>query len=208
MVNAISRLGLVALWLSTIAGPAVAQQVSGFERVGFVNAVRSGDGTKVRELFDKHGKSILNAHDTDGDTALTLSIRKRHDWSYFFLREGADPNEPGAGGDTPLITAARIGFLGIAEQLLAYKAKIDAENNKGETALIAAVLSNQTSMVRLLLEHGASPDKTDNVAGLSALDYAKRNTRNRELLSLIESLKAKPPKTAKPTAQSADDFTL
>lgn len=207
MNKAIWKLGAAAMLLTLSTTSTLAQQVSGFDRVSFVKAVGTGDGTKVRELYDKHGKSILNAHDVDGDTALTLTIRKRHDWSYFFLREGADPNEPGKDGDTPLITAARIGFVGIAEQLLAYKAKVDAENNKGETALIAAVLGGQAPMVRLLLEHGASPDKTDNVAGLSAREYAKRNTRNRDLLALIEASKAKPA-AAKPVAQSADDFTL
>jgi ankyrin repeat protein len=79
---------------------------------------------------------------------------------------------------------------------------IEAENKRGETALIAAVQARHTPLVKLLLEHGANPDTTDNFQGRSARDYAKQNTRDRELLTLIESIKAKP-KTA-----SADDFKL
>ena len=45
-------------------------------------------------------------------------------------------------------------------------------------------------MVELLLEAGANPDKADHSAGYSARDYAKRDTRSRELLKLIETVKS------------------
>jgi ankyrin repeat protein len=204
MIDRKLKLALFAAALG-ISAPAVhAQQVTGFDRLRFVEAVESEDGGKLRELFDKYGKTILNAEDSKGDTPLTVSIRKRHDWAYFFLREGANPNLPGANGDTPLIVAARVGFVGAAEQLLARKAEIDAENRRGETALIVAVQARQLPIVKLLLEKGADPDKTDNFQGRSARDYAKQNTRDRELLALIESSK----KDAKPEPVSADDFKL
>jgi hypothetical protein len=38
---------------------------------------------------------------------------------------------------------------------------------------------------------GADPDIPDRIAGFSARDYAKRDTRTPELLRLIESGKAK-----------------
>ncbi len=199
-----SKLSLVlataAITLSSVA--AQAQQISGFDRLKFVEAVQKEDGGSVRELFDKYGKTILNAEDGKGDTPLTVSIRKRHDWAYFFLQEGANPNLPGANGDTPLIVAARVGFIGAAEQLLAHKAVVDAENKRGETALIVAVQARQLPLVKLLLEHGADPDKTDNFQGRSARDYAKQNRRDKELLAVIESTNEK----AEPV--SADDFKL
>jgi len=197
---------LVALSVGTASVPAFAQQVTGFDRLNFVKAVRDEDGAKVRELFDKYGKIILDAHDGTEDTALTIAIRQRNDWSYFFLREGASPNEPGANGDTPLIIAARIGDTAIAEQLLARKAKVDGDNDKGETPLIVAVQARQIPMVKLLLERGANPDKTDHFGGRSARDYAKLDTRTKEILALIEAAKNKP--AAAPAPQSADDFKL
>jgi ankyrin repeat protein len=66
------------------------------------------------------------------------------------------------------------------------------------------VQARQLPIVKLLLEKGADPDKTDNFQGRSARDYAKQNTRDRELLALIESSK----KDAKPEPVSADDFKL
>lgn len=205
MIHPIIKLMLVAAVVGMAGTAATAQQASGFDRVKFVDAVRNEDGGTLRELLDKHGKPILNAEDGKGDTPLTVSIRKRHDWVYFFLAEGANPNLPGPDGDTPLIVAARVGFTGAAEQLLRRKAAVDAENKRGETALIAAVQARQAPIVKLLLEHGADPDKTDNFQGRSARDYAKQNSRDKELLALIESTDSKA--TSKPPV-SADDFTL
>jgi uncharacterized protein len=204
MIGPKFKLALAAAAIVLSGAAAQAQQVTGFDRLKFVEAVQKEDGGTVRELFDKYGKTILNAEDGNGDTPLTVSIRKRHDWAYFFLREGANPNLPGANGDTPLIVAARVGFIGAAEQLLAHKAAVDAENKRGETALIVAVQARQLPMVKLLLEHGADADKTDNFQGRSARDYAKQNRRDKELLAVIESTKEK----AKSEPVSADDFKL
>jgi hypothetical protein len=47
-------------------------------------------------------------------------------------------------------------------------------------------------IVRSLLNAGADPDKTDSVAGYSARDYAKRDSRTPQLLKLIEAKKPTP----------------
>ncbi|QIK78709.1 ankyrin repeat domain-containing protein [Sphingomonas piscis] len=183
--------------------PAGAQQTLGNDRETFVNSVDKEDGAKVQELYGKYGKNILNARNGRGDTALTVSMRKRNDWAYFFLAQGADPDLGGAEGDTPLIIASRIGFLGGAEQLIAYGAAVDSRNRRGETPLIVAVQTRQPAIVKLLLENGADPDKKDNFGGRSAREYAQQNSRDREIISLIESTRKKPA-----TAKSADDFRL
>jgi hypothetical protein len=51
-------------------------------------------------------------------------------------------------------------------------------------------------MVRLLLSRGADPRRTDNVAGMSALDYARQDPRAAAVLKMLEA-KAAP---AKPVA--------
>jgi hypothetical protein len=43
--------------------------------------------------------------------------------------------------------------------------------------------------VRLLLQHGADPRITDHVAGMSALDYAKRDSRSAPILKLLQDVK-------------------
>ncbi len=178
-----------ALAVGVMAAPAGAQSVSyGYDGGKFVAAVRDRDGGKAMELLQARGPTILDARDEKGETGLIVAISKRDElWTSFLLQQGADPNFPARNGDTPLIAAARIGFTEAAAQLLRRKVKVDADNRMGETALIIAVQQRQVPMVKMLLEAGANPDKTDSAAGYSARDYAKRDTRTREILKLIEA---------------------
>ncbi|MGI8611648.1 MAG: ankyrin repeat domain-containing protein [Sphingomicrobium sp.] len=180
-----------ALAALLLAAPAGAQS-SGFDGQKFVQAVRDRDGNEAMELLRARGPAIMNARDEKGETALIVAISRRdEEWAMFLLSERADPNLAARNGDTPLIAAARVGFGGGAATLVELGAKVDAVNRMGETALIVAVQQRQAAIVRLLLGAGADPDRTDSAAGLSARDYAKRDTRTREILKLIEARKPK-----------------
>lgn len=181
--------------LVAVAAPSAAQ-VAGYSGLEFVEAVRKSDGDKVQELIGAHPiAGLVNAKGGDGNTALIIAVARRdEEWTGFLLNKGADPNLAGKGGDTPLIAASRIGFDQGVEWLLSMGAKVDLANRMGETPLIVAVQQRQTPIVRQLLAAGANPDKTDSAAGYSARDYAKRDTRARDILKLIED--KKPSKTA------------
>ena len=102
------------------------------------------------------------------------------------------------------MTAARVGYTDAVDLLLQLGARVDATNKMGETALIMAVQQRQLDSVKLLLAKGADPDKKDAAAGYSARDYAKRDTRARDILAAIEaSGKSKPAK-----AEDLDSFKL
>jgi ankyrin repeat protein len=189
------KFAIGAIALAALSAPAVAQSVdSGYE---FIEAVRSRDGNKATEVLSAH-PNVIDAKDGKGDTALVIAVgRSDEDYTAFLLNKGADPNTPGSGGKTPLITAARSGFgQGIA-WLLGQGAKVDGTNRMGETALIVAVQQRQTAVVRALLAAGANPDKTDNAAGYSARDYAARDNRSRDIFKLIEAKKPKPAAAAR-----------
>lgn len=165
---------------------------SGYDGDKFVEAVRDRDGAKATELLESRGPVILNARDEKGETGLIVAISdRRADWMRFLLQKGADPDVSARNGDTPLIAAARIGFTEAASELVRRKAKVDAANRMNETALIIAVQGRHTPIVKLLLEAGADPDRPDSAAGYSARDYARRDTRSREILKLIEASSAK-----------------
>lgn len=181
-LRAISIVG-AAIWLAAF------QSINaGFGGQLFVGAVRDRNSEKALELVAELGPAIINARDSNGDTALIIAAGRRdNNWTGYLLNNGADPNLSNRDGDSPLIAATRIGYLTGAEWLLAKKAKVDHENRMGETALIVAVQQRQPALVKLLLSKGADPDKQDGAAGYSAREYAKRDTRNPELLRLIEA---------------------
>ena len=82
--------------------------------------------------------------------------------------------------------------------LVRMNAAVDATNRRGETALIIAVQQRQPRVVERLLQAGANPDKADHSAGYSARDYAKRDSRNPQLLKLIETVKSTKKQVAGP----------
>ena len=163
----------------------------------FVDAVRDRDSSSVQNLLDANGQIVVNSKSYDGETALLVAVSRRDDvWTSFLLNNGADPNLANRKGDTPLIAAARVGYLQGAQWLVGKKARVDETNRMGETALILAVQGRHAPLVKYLLSRGANPDKTDNAAGYSARDYARRDNRNPEILRLIEA--AGKPAAAKP----------
>jgi ankyrin repeat protein len=196
-----ARAGL-ALAFAVTAIPSFAQTGfgGGSEGETFLKAIREGDNAKAVPLVEEPGGRVVNYKGYDGDTALHIVTRKRElDWVGFLLKEGADPSIPDANGDTALHIAARIGFEPAADYMVRMGAKVDVANKRGETALIIAVHQRQPRIVELLLKAGANPDKSDHAAGYSARDYAKRDTRNPQLLKLIETVKSTKKKAAGPT---------
>lgn len=199
------RFVLVALALiASATTPAVAQYVSDAEP--FLTAVRARDGNKATELLNAR-PSIVNSRNIKGETALNIAIARSDDlWMKFLIGKGANVNLAASNGDTPLITAARVGYTDAVDLLLQLGAKVDATNKMGETPLILAVQQRQLDAVKLLLAKGANPDKKDAAAGYSARDYAKRDTRNPEILAAIEGAAGNKPKPAKP--EDLDSFKL
>src|SRR6185503_3124283 len=190
-------LKIAAVAALVAGGSASALAQTGLSGMDFVNAVRSRDGNKATQLLEAHPTGLVDTRDGDGNTGLIISVaRGDADWTAFLINHGADPNLPGKGGDTPLIAASRIGFEEGAAWLLEVGAKVDLANRMGETPLIIAVQQRQVPIVRLLLEAGANPDKTDSAAGLSARDYATRDPRARDILNLIQAKRPKASATA------------
>lgn len=184
------RFALVTFSLALSSTGALAQMGSDSDK--FLEAVQSRDGDQAIQLLQDH-PTIINAKNSKGDTALIIVIdRTDADWTGYLLNHGADPNAPGAGGDTPLIAAARMGFDEAAEWLIGLHAKVDGTNKMGETPLIIAVQKRDAPLVKLLLAAGADADVRDTAAGYSARDYAKRDSRSREILKLIEDKKPSP----------------
>lgn len=171
--------------------PAVSQGLNQSDGERLLKAVADNDGGTALQLVEAPGSRVVNYRGYEGDTALHIVTKQRNlTWVKYLLGRKADPNIGDRQGDTPLIIASRIGFRDAVEYMSVAGANLDATNRQGETALIVAVQQRQPAIVRVLLEGGANPDKADHAAGLSAREYAKRDSRNPEILRLIETVKS------------------
>lgn len=157
----------------------------------FLKAVRDRDIAKMNELIGKPGVTTIDTRDLkNGETALHVVVARRDSvWLAYLLSKGANPNLADSTGTTPLMLATRLRFIEGAELLLEARAQVDKANDSGETPLIRAVQLHDLAMIRLLVKHGANPDKRDTLAGMSARDYATRDSRNQSVIDVLNSAK-------------------
>ncbi len=67
------------------------------------------------------------------------------------LKGGVSPNVSNEKGNTPLIISASLGDLPSLQDLLAYRADLNAANKEGNTALIYAARFNHPEVIKMLL---------------------------------------------------------
>jgi len=185
-VDRTKRRVLFAAILAVVAVPAFGQFS---ESYNFLKAVRERDGNKVSEIVSNPSSTAINARDHgSGEGALHLLVRGRDlNWLNYLMSRGARPDLQDNQGNTPLILAAQIGWSEGAQALLGRRASVNLPNGRGETPLIIAVQRRDVALVRLLMNAGADPRRTDSVAGYSALDYARRDTRAAAIMRILEA---------------------
>lgn len=186
----LGKAGAAALALALLSPVAAQAQFS--DNYNFLKAVKDGDGQKVTDLIQKPGSTVINSRDvTTGETALHLVIARRDStWLAFLLGKGANPNLTDNSGNTPLMKAVQARFQDGVILLLSGGAQVDKANGSGETPLIRAVQLRDVAVVRLLVAHGANADRRDSIAGMSAHDYAQRDSRTPGLVDALSTAKS------------------
>ena len=181
------RRSLLALPLAAaLVLPAAAQQQS--ESYKFLQAIEKEDGKTVTTMIETPGSTIINTKSpSTGKGALhELVGHSGNLYMQYLLQHKADPNLRDAKGNTPLGLAVMAGRDDLVELLLTYKANPNLANGSGQTPLILAVNTRNEGIARTLINKGADPDQTDNLAGLSARDYAVRDSRNPAMVALFK----------------------
>jgi ankyrin repeat protein len=175
----------LALSLLATAAPAVAQFSDSYN---FLKAVRERNGAKAIELLNKGGPTLIDTPDGNtGERGIHIAVKDRDlSWIGFLMQKGARVDLKDRDGNTPLMVAARIGFVDAARLLIAKGAQVNAANSLGETPLIMAAQKRDLAMVRLLLTQGADPAKRDVASGMSARDYALRDGRSEMIVKMID----------------------
>ncbi len=187
---------LAAILAAGLGAPqmALAQFSDGYK---FLDAVRKSENDAVVKALEAPGVTLVNTKDRNtGETALHITVARRDlVWSTYLLTHGARPDLLDNQGRSPLMVAVERRFLEGAQLLLSKKANPNLANGSGETPLIRAVQLNDMEMVRALLGAGADPNRRDRLAGMSALDYARRENRMPSMIELLNAeAKAPPPK--------------
>jgi ankyrin repeat protein len=91
-----------------------------------------------------------------------------------FLKAGAEPNAALPGGETPLMTASRVGSLATVKTLIEAGAKIDSKDERrGQTAVMWAAAEGQADVVQELIRAGANP-RARVASGFTPLLFAIR----------------------------------
>lgn len=148
-----------------------------------MHAVRTND-PKIFRLLGKY-QADFNIVNQDHMTALALAIvDNKANAAVAMLDNNANPNfEMGAAKYNALMLAVKKGNLQMAQTLLQYKAKPNAQNAGGVTPLMIASHGDKDMLVSLLLKAGANPNLKDN-EGKTALMLAKESDANKALKQL------------------------
>lgn len=164
--------------------PALAQFSDSYK---FLEAVRKSDNDAVIKAVEQPGVTPVNTKDrSTGETALLITINRRDlVWTNYLLSHGARVDLTDNSGKSPLLLAVERRFVEGAQLLIARKANPNQANDSGETPLIRAVQLNDLDMVRLLIAAGADPNRRDNLAGMSAIDYAKSSSRSQAMMDAL-----------------------
>ena len=134
-----------------------------------------------------------------------LGGEPRYRLTQILLQAGASPAAPdGLGAQALHVLVASKGwksethFQRTARALTKAGANLEAQEQRGYTPLLAAVMRHKGAVVKLLLELGADPDRISEPLGVNARELAEQQKDNinhpKEALEVAEILRGQPKK--------------
>jgi len=132
----------------------------------------------VIKLFAAYKEELLDARDKEGNTPLMGAARAgREEYCAALLEFGANPTATNNNGENALHLACERPCGNVMEQLATYRELLDVRDKEGNTPLIWAARSgNSSACAYLIVKAGANPTVTNN-DGANALHWAARGER-------------------------------
>jgi len=151
------------------------------------------DSLKVAAFLLAQRNIHLEAINRHGENALMMAALRGHETMVRRLIErGAQVNKPGWAALHYAASTNRPQSVDIARLLIEQHAYIDAESPNGSTPLMMAAFYGLPAMVDLLLEEGADP-LLRNQQGLTAIDFAQRAGRSRDVDAIAREIRKRQP---------------
>ncbi|XP_078173399.1 ankyrin repeat family protein [Carex rostrata] len=159
-----------------------------------VDSAQSGDLDSLRTALDNYDGTIDDPVE-DGDTVLHLACLYGHlACVEYILQRGANLEIKDEEGAIPLHDACAGGFTEIVSYILNFASNnpecitrmLNTVDVEGDTPLHHAARGEQMEVVKILLEAGASPNKT-NAYGQTPAELADQNTEVRAFLTAAEA---------------------
>ena len=141
-------------------------------------AATHADQVAAARLLIERGADVNAKDDRQDSPFLYAGAEGRLQILRLTLAAGADLQSTNRYGGTALIPAAHHGHVETVRELLQTKIDVDHVNRLGWTALLEAIIlgdggAAHTEIVRLLLAHGASPQRAD-AQGVTPLQHAEQ----------------------------------
>jgi len=173
------------------AGVDIAQQDAQGNSV-LMHAVKARHLEQVKLL--RQNGADLNAHNLADETVLmaACSVMGNKDTVRYLLKKRSNAHASSKTGATALHFAAASGADSALRTLIMYEVDLDAQDNKGMTALMLLAGNadtdpvNRMKMAKSLVQEGAQHD-LKNKAGATALDLAKA-AKDEKLITYLESI--------------------
>ena len=141
------------------------------------NAARTGDAEAVVRLAGEGASADAKGGDWDSPAVAEAAYEGHTEVVEALLRLGCDPNAPGPGGGTALMSAASWGHGGVVGALLEHVEKgLDAVDDYGWTALMWAAFHGHAAIAAQLVKAGGDATLCatgGNHEGKTALEIAE-----------------------------------
>ena len=124
------------------------------------------------QMLDQQPELLCATTEHRHETALHwLAVENHVEGVKFLLARGAKVNQAASAGDTPLMSAARLGHDEMCVLLIGAGANVNAADENEDTVLHHAAQSGQIGVIKLLIASGADP-RSENTLSETPADLA------------------------------------